>query len=305
MFGRVAIVGLYSKTSAATGVDKTTLHFVPLPFEWLLRIFFAFIATHEAFLCEQVLEINGHQYLPYLFSSNGTRWLDTRETAILQKRTKSEVHHPLGKAALRHILPGIAEHYVIGVRLHTVGNSVLHSQLGHDDTTGYRLYARTNNVHRELTNTFCHDTLDFCNAWSELWGFDSMVPSLDRALSRQNTFQTHGTWSIPESNISDAHVIKLMAEKLETLSELVRSLGSSGVPLGTTPQELVRPSPILTMTESVSQSVYEGVQYPVPSFGNLVLGSSSIRSLSQGGTISRKRSAENAFPEEVCIYKLF
>jgi hypothetical protein len=289
LFGRIAIIGAHNKTSASTGSDKTTLHFLPPAFERLLYVYYHFVATHETYLIEHVLEIHDHGYLCHFLSGNGARWTPGHETTVLKSATKTVASPPLGKAALRQILPGVAEHYCIGVHSSTVGNSVLHSQMGHSDNLGQRLYARTADTHKQLTNQFCHDSLDFCNSWAELWGFDTKIPSLEKALMRQNTFEELQTGSWATSNAMD------IANQLDQLTALVKYLvthtATSGIEsmYGSVAQPGSR-----VMTTSNDSLLFGST---VPSRGLAVMTKSGASSF-HGSTHSLKRSAQAAFSEE-------
>ena len=315
MFGRTAIVGVHNKTSAATGVDKTTLHFVPKAFERFLRIYYAFVMTHETYVIEHMLNIDKHKFLCYFLSSKGAHWSTNKDTAVLKAATRDNMGVALGKAPLRHILSGIAQHYNIGIHTSSRGNSVLHSQLGHSDNTGERLYARMNEIHKQLTNQFCHDTLDFCDSWAELWGFDTKIPSVDRACARQTLFEKQGSWLTPKSDFSDAQLTAI-TEHLQKLSSLVQNLIPSSSVASSIHLDYLQPPIISSLRSSVSSRNDSQQQLPFQFTSNVGSTSSLVgRSHSQthplqediilptisgpsshhGSSKSQKRNAQEAF----------
>jgi hypothetical protein len=268
-FGRIGIIGGHSKTSASTGLDKPTLHFIPLPFERMFHIYYNFVAPHELYVVENIVNDYDPGYPCYFLSSNGKRWTQGHETNVLKAATKTMTSPPLGKAALRQILPGIAEHYCIEVNSSTVGNSILHSQMGHRNDTGQRLYARTADMHRHLTNEFCHDSLDFCKGWAELWGFDTQIPSLENALMRQKLFETQkGTWATTSQAVD-------IINRLEQLTALVKSL----VPHG---------------SDGGIENIYDAHDSIIHPPSLVISNASSL----PGSTHSLKRTAESAFSDE-------
>ncbi|KAG2063224.1 hypothetical protein BDR04DRAFT_1123409 [Suillus decipiens] len=91
-------------------------------------------------------------------------------------------------SSLRHILPGIAEHYRISDILSPRTYDVLHSRLGHSQETGDRMYARAHQDHPQLTNSMAHRTMLFCDLWQELLGFGGEVPNEEAALSLQESY---------------------------------------------------------------------------------------------------------------------
>lgn len=91
-------------------------------------------------------------------------------------------------SSLRQVLPGIAEHYQISDILSPRTDDVLHSQLGHTQETGDRMYARAHQDHPQLTNTMAHRTMLFCDLWQELLGFGGDVPNEEAALSLQASY---------------------------------------------------------------------------------------------------------------------
>ena len=173
----------------------------------------------------------------------------------------------LGKAALQQILPGIAEHYCIEVNSSTVGNSILHSQMGHRDNTGQCLYAHTADIHRHLTNEFCHNSLDFCNGWAELWGFNTQISSLENALRHQKLFETQkGTWATSQT-------MDIM-DQLEQLTALVKTLISHGSAGGIENiydacDSIIRPpSLVISNASSLHESTYSLKQGAESAFSN-------------------------------------
>lgn len=250
MFNRMSFVGSYSKT----GVDKTTLHFLPPAFERLLRVYFSFAAVHEAYLNEKLLGQKDHEYMAYFLSSKGKRFPQEKKSHILRTATKKHLGEKFGIRSLRHILPGIAEHYNIGRISNTEGNSVAHSQLGHDKNTGLRWYARSTDVHQKLSSEFCHDTIDFCDHWAKLWGFETAVPSFSSALRRQQLFEAQlGNWNEPLPSVqAGTETIQL---KLNQVTEMLQLVLNQTQGTHVAPSPLTSPRPEVPITRFKTSSV--------------------------------------------------
>jgi hypothetical protein len=189
MFNRLCMLGRHNKTSANSGCDKPTLHFIPSAITQLIRRFFSLAATHEAYLVESFVEDREENAACYLFSSMGKRWQERHMTKIIQQHTKHYLGYTINMQQLRHILPGIADHYNIGINSVSPGRLIQHNQMGHDENTGDRIYARTADGHPRLTDRFCHDTMDFCRGWQRIWGFDTDMPDLTLAQRVYEEFE--------------------------------------------------------------------------------------------------------------------
>ncbi|KAG1886871.1 uncharacterized protein F5891DRAFT_988734 [Suillus fuscotomentosus] len=260
LFRRLACIGDYSKSSRNSGNDKLTLHFMARPLEIVLRRFQASVATIGAWAIDLVLpaeSIDPHHHC-YLLSSKGQRWTSERLSRILQQLTSK--HLPgkvcLNMSSLRHILPGIAEHYHISDVLTPRTDDVLHSQLGHNQNTGDRMYARTHQDHPQLTSTMAHRTMRFCDLWQELLGFKEDIPNEDAALSLQasyahqqssskNTLSSLWTrrsspiaasnpdMTVPPHNHDLLEEIQSMRAALAKLTHMVSSISRAVLPSGT------------------------------------------------------------------------
>jgi hypothetical protein len=200
LFNRLACIGDYSKTSRNTGNDKLTLHFFARPLENVLRRYQASVASISAWAVDQLFPptaVDPHHHC-YLLSSRGKRWTSEHLSKILQKITAD--HLPggvsLNMSSLRHILPGIAQHYRISDILSPRVDDVLHSQLGHNPETGDRMYARAHQDHPRFTSAMAHRHLSFCDLWQELLGFDGEIPDEEAALQLQKSYaQGHSSTS--------------------------------------------------------------------------------------------------------------
>lgn len=193
LFNRLAVIGDYNKTSRNTGSDKLTLHFLARPLEMVLRRYQASVASISAWAIDQLLppeKVDPHHHC-YLLSSMGYRWTSERLTQILQQLTAEHLpgHMSLNMSSLRHILPGIAEHYRISdVLAPSRTDDVLHAQLGHNPETGDRMYARSHQSHPRLTSSMAHRTMLFCNLWQELFGFHGDFPDEEGTLALQSLY---------------------------------------------------------------------------------------------------------------------
>lgn len=189
LFRHLACIGDYNKSSRNSGNDKLTLHFLARPLEIILRRFQASVASIGARAIDLVLpveSIDPHHHC-YLLSSKGQRWTSERLSHILQRLTRKYLPGKvsLNMSSLRHILPGIAEHYRISDVLTPRTDDMLHSQLGHSQNTGDQMYARAHDDHPRLTSAMVHRTMQFCDLWQELFGFKEDIPDEDNALSLQ------------------------------------------------------------------------------------------------------------------------
>ena len=178
MYNHLAIVGLYNKTSANTGKDNVTLHFLPHSISNLIQRFYYFVGDLERWMVQKLFPSEVSANWPvYFFSSYGKRWTSKTLSDILQKQFERLMGIPLNLQQLRHILPAISDHYSITSPTLS-GFSLLHHQMGHSSDIGGRFYSRTTDGHHQLTNQFCHDSLDFCTRIHKLWGFHD-IPSIE------------------------------------------------------------------------------------------------------------------------------
>jgi len=184
----LAILGLYNKTSANSGCDKMSLHFIAPAITYLIRRFYSLVATHEAYLVERIVDNPDPRHACYMFSSMGQRWKCDEMTTITKNLTEHHLGHAINTQQLRHILPGIADHYNVGHHTVSNGTSIKSVQLGHADDTDDRLYSRTDEGHPKLTSKFTHDSHDYSKSWQQLWGFDADIPQLLLAQRFQSTF---------------------------------------------------------------------------------------------------------------------
>lgn len=195
---RLACIGDYNKSSRNSGNDKLTLHFLPRPLEVILRRYQASVSSIGAWATDQVLPpeaIDPHHHY-YLLSSKGQRWTSERLTRILQQLTARYLPGKvsLNMSSLRHILPGIAEHYQISDALPRT-DDILHAQLGHSQDTGDRMYGRVFQDHPQLTGPMVRRNLAFCNLWQELLGFNGELPNEKAALSLQASYSQKQSFS--------------------------------------------------------------------------------------------------------------
>ena len=185
MYGYMAILGLYNKTSANTGRDNVTLHFIPQAVGNIILRFYYSAANVERWLVSELYHgVAGGQVDPhwdaYFFSSCGRRWTADKLSKILKDRCEAIMGVEIGLQRFRHIIPAITTHYSIGSQASPTF-SIMHDQMGHGVDTGETIYARTTDGHHHLTNTFCHNSLDFCMDIHRLWGFHESIPSIDQS----------------------------------------------------------------------------------------------------------------------------
>ncbi|KAH7920458.1 hypothetical protein BV22DRAFT_1181093 [Leucogyrophana mollusca] len=188
MYGKLACVSFYNKTSHNTGLDKVNLRFIPPALEEDLRRFYSSCATFEAWIISQLVPDPDPLYLQHLFSSKGQHWRGPVFSRILQRETELRLGYSFSISQLRHILPAIADHYNISSLIERPSDAILHSQMGHTANTGQRLYSRAEQDHPVLTNRYAHDAMDFCDAWHALWGFSTPRPDCIGALRRQEEY---------------------------------------------------------------------------------------------------------------------
>ncbi|KAF8121675.1 hypothetical protein EV363DRAFT_1184616 [Boletus edulis] len=187
MFDRLACIGFYTKTGHNTGRDKTSLTFLARSLEHQLQRYYASVATIEAWATDFLVPNPDPERHCYLLSSMGECWKPSRLTRVIQGITKEHLGVTLNRNQLRHILPGIADHYNIAASCHGPSEMdyVMHSQMGHTTDTGNQLYSRKWDDHPELTSRFSHAAFMFCEEWQRLWGFDDAQPNRAAALARQ------------------------------------------------------------------------------------------------------------------------
>ena len=213
----LAILGLHNKTSANSGCDKMSLHFIAPCMTSLIRRFYSLVATHEAYLVERIVDNPDPRHACYMFSSMGQRWTCDEMTTITKQLTEHHLGHVINTQQLRHILPGIADHYNVGhhTRAVSIGTSIKSVQLGHGDDTDERLYARTDEGHPKLTSKFTHDSHDYSESWQQVWGFDVDVPQLSLAQQFQSTFGLMG--QLPPGRTADIVQHASIGEKLHEI----------------------------------------------------------------------------------------
>ncbi|KAF9472812.1 hypothetical protein BDN70DRAFT_937909 [Pholiota conissans] len=182
MYDHLAMLGLYNKTSANTGRDNVTLHFLPPALSILIQKFFFFVADVERWIvCEISPEITT-DWAIYFFTSHGKRWTSQMLSDALSDQFERTMNRHINLQRFRHIMPAIVAHFGIGMS-QVSGVSIPDHQLGHSQDTGDRIYSRTSDCFHHLTHRFCHDSLEFSQQVHQLWGFDSEVPSLERSSS--------------------------------------------------------------------------------------------------------------------------
>ena len=190
MFNHLAVVGLYNKTSANTGKDNVTLHFLPPSIATLIQRFYYFVADLERWIVGELFspaEVS-RDWPVYLFSSYGKRWTSQMLSDALQNQFNKVMGERINLQQFRHILPGITTHYNIGSPEGSVLSIQAH-QMGHSKDSDARLYSRTTDGHHQLTNQFCHDSLDFCTRVHKLWGFYGDTPSVEESrIYRKSIF---------------------------------------------------------------------------------------------------------------------
>jgi hypothetical protein len=172
MLGRLAIIGNYSKTTALSEYDRATLHFIPECIAKLIIRYFSLVAGVENIFVGEFCPGKKDNYQCYLFSSFGKRWRKEKLTTILRRETG------YGLAQLRHILPGLVEHYQLDAAIRLGQVSPGHRQQAHGPDVGGRIYSRTMDTHSKLTNPIIHDALYLCDRWEGLMGFSTDDPTV-------------------------------------------------------------------------------------------------------------------------------
>ena len=181
MYNYLATVGLYNKTSANTGKDNVTLHFLPHSIAILIWRFYYFVGDLERWVVEKLLPLSdvSANWPLYFFCSYGKRWTSKTLSDILQKQFEKLMGIHINLQQLRHILPAISAHYSIEAPTMFSDFSLPDHQMGRSADIGGRFYSRTTDWHHQLTNKFCHDSLDFCTRVHKLWGFHGDILSVE------------------------------------------------------------------------------------------------------------------------------
>jgi len=184
MYNHLAVLGLYNKTSANTGKDNVTLHFLPPAVSTLIQRFNYFVADLERWIVGELTSPSevDRDWPAYVFSSFGKRWTSQTLSDALKAQFKKLMGEGVNIQDFRHILPAIATHYNIE-SAEAPGLSIQEHQMGHTNDSGRRHYSRTTGGYHQLTNQFCHDSLDFCTRVHKLWGFDGDTPSVEKSCA--------------------------------------------------------------------------------------------------------------------------
>jgi hypothetical protein len=172
MLERLVLIGNYAKTSAISGSDRVTLHILPGSVARLIMLFYALVFDMEKRFVQAFCPNRRPRWDCYLYSSFGRQWNSDRLSKILKQCTKKYLDIAWGVAALRHLLPAIAEHYGLGIS--QSDESVRHHMQGHGGELAGRLYSRLVGSHPKLTNALVRETVAFCDAWHSLF---SILPS--------------------------------------------------------------------------------------------------------------------------------
>ena len=235
MYGRVGILGLYSKTSGATGQDKVSLQFLPSSIGRITRRFYALLGNIEEWMVGQVILKPDPQWQAYLYVGLGKRFKSPELSDTLKfYMQKYGGLVGLGLQNLRHILPAISEEYGIGEDSKprfSSSTSIMSNQMGHNVDIHGRLYAQTKDDdlpsthHSQLTSKFCWHALQFSLSLHQFWGFDSNVPSIENARKFR---ASHATTALGSKETLANEFASLKLELRSTKSELqgVKSLVS-------------------------------------------------------------------------------
>ena len=183
LYGQVGIIGRYCKTTANTGRESATLHFLPPAIAGLLRRFHASVANVEAHMVGEVIQQPDTHWRAFLFTDAGKRLKSSALSAAFKKRFPEYPGVTLGLQNLRHIIPAIVEEFGVGEAsfFQAQNSPIIAYQMAHSEDVHNRLYARVQNGHPELTTKFCRQSLDFSKALHVFWGFGETVPNLDIA----------------------------------------------------------------------------------------------------------------------------
>jgi hypothetical protein len=172
---KLAIVGMYSKTTAITGTDKLTLHFSP---DCVSNLFLRFLTlcTHtESFLIGMYFPERDHS-TSAVFTTLGQRWLPGHGSKVIQEMTLEYLGHRINLQQLRHCLPAIADHLNLTYASPS-GDLVSDFQSGRGSDIGQRIYARSKDVHPGLTPRIVHEVYNFSMKWHDVFGFGSPHPT--------------------------------------------------------------------------------------------------------------------------------
>ena len=233
MLEKLVLVGNYSKTSAISGSDRVTLHILPGSVARLTMLFYALVFDMERRFVEAFCPNRRPNWDCYLYSSFGRPWTSQRLSKILQWWTKKYLNIAWGVAALRHLLPAIAEHYGLGIS-HS-DESVRHHMQGHTGELAGRLYSRLIGSHPKLTNALVRETVSFCDAWHDLMGFASDKPT---AMSASQMFTlTHAS-----------PIQRADSELASTVKELI------GLLVDVSPKEVMIPQ-VIGRLENIQQAI--------------------------------------------------
>lgn len=173
MGSRLALVGNYSKTSAMTGSDKVTLHFIPECVSLLLLRFWKLASALEVEFVGQFCRDRTANYQCYLFSSLGHRWSGPRFSQILKRETGLTI------SQIRQMLPALVNHYHLSriPKKSKAAVSASHQGMGHFPDAHNRLYGRSYQSHPQLTHDLIYEVMDFSDVYHAFWGFSLKTPA--------------------------------------------------------------------------------------------------------------------------------
>jgi hypothetical protein len=208
LYGHIGVIGRYCKTSARTGHDKATLHFLPTSVATLLRRFYASVANVEAIMVDDVGCQPDTHWQAFLFTDKGKRLKSSHLSKEFQKRFPKYPSITLGVETLCQIIPAIAEEFGVG-KLSSVPerNPAIAQQMAHSNDIHNRLYARVRNGHPDFTTKFCCDTLSFSKALHEFWGFGEAGPNLDMAKAKISSHIPGSTVQSLQVEIRHLHML--------------------------------------------------------------------------------------------------
>ena len=238
MLDEIFIIGDYSKTTALAGADKVTLHMLPPVVKNLLIRFYRSAALLEEYFVGIWCPQRSVNYNCYLYSSMGQQWKRRHFYAILKRVTKQYLGKAFNISQIRHILPGIAGHYQLGLIHRYTTENIIAAQSGHSQRMLDRRYQISLDSHPQLTSTLVSDTIVFSKRYHRFWGVtgDHPVPHLAEDLLALSG-------EVPS------------AVKLDKLEEILVAINNFIVAVGGVPADIAMPlapaqgrqTPIMTM----------------------------------------------------------
>lgn len=181
-FGRLEVVGEYSKTSSTLLRDNETLGFAPTAVGKLFLVYIALCNFIEGYYIRKIHDgPTDENWDAYWLQSYGKRWTDVQLSSYIMRTSVTHLGQRFGPADFRQILPSMVDQFGLGTK-NTTTPSVGHYGSGHNINVKERHYALLMNDIPGLTASMRRDMYWFSEEYHEFFGFDGETPRRLTAL---------------------------------------------------------------------------------------------------------------------------